>query len=233
LRNRARGKNDTISRAGFEKEFKRTLGVTNVVWLGEGLAEDEGWGNVYERKYITSGTRGHVDEFARFVNDSTIFLAWVDEKEVDNNTINKLNHARMSENYLRLLHARDQDGKPFKIVKVPLPDLFCRPQVFNDKTIRIPALRTFFKKKGFAEGDSINVLGAGSYLNFLITNDKVIIPSYVAGGSSAEKEERVRKIFAAQFPRKKLVFIDASYVNLGGGGIHCMTRQVPAKKPDR
>lgn len=230
FRNVSKAMADTLSKEDFELEFKRTLGVNNVIWMGEGLAEDEGWGNFFDGKYITGGTRGHVDEFARFVNPNTIFLAWVDEKEADKNTINKLNYARMRENCLRLLQARDQDGKPFNIVKVPLPDLFYRGRALNEKDIPNPALRLYYQSKGYAPGDSLFWVGAGSYLNFLITNDKVIIPSYIAGGSSPEKEERVKKIFESYFPSRKLVFVDARYFNLGGGGIHCTTRQLPAKR---
>jgi agmatine deiminase len=230
FRNLSPAMRDTITKADFENEFKRTLGVTNVIWLGEGLAEDEGWGHIFDGKYSTGGTRGHADEFARFVNPTTIFLAWVDDNEVDINTINKLNYARMRENYQRLLQARDQDGKPFTIVKIPIPDLFSRARIISEKEMPNPGQRAYFEKKGFRQGDTIYHLGAGSYLNFLITNDKVIIPFYTSGGSSQEKEARVRKIFSEQFPDKKLEFINASYVNLAGGGIHCITRQVPAKK---
>ena len=53
---------------------------------------------------------------------TTILLAWVDESEKDLNPINKWNYERMSANLKILENAKDQDGKPFKIIKFPLPD---------------------------------------------------------------------------------------------------------------
>ena len=72
--------------------------------------------------YYGGGTGGHTDEFVRFANANTIMLAWVDEKEKNISIINQMNYERMNENYRILQQAKDLEGKPFNIIKVPLPD---------------------------------------------------------------------------------------------------------------
>jgi agmatine deiminase len=218
---------DTLTKKHFEEEFHRTLGVTNVIWLSDGLAEDGG-GEFFEN-YISGGTNGHTDEFARFVNENTILLAWVDESEKDLNPIKKATFERMERNYEILKNARDQDGKPFQIIKLPMPGHVMEDRVLDAERLKKEGVRKYYQSNGFEEGDTLKFVAATSYMNFLFTNDKIIIPSYTAQGSSPEKEKQVEQIFKELHPDKKLVFIDATYVNANGGGIHCMTRQVPKR----
>ena len=79
-------------------------------------------------------------------------------------------------------------------------------------------------------GDTLLRVPASSYMNYLVTNGLVILPTYVQMGSSAAKEEEVRNIFQQQFPNRKIVFLDFIMQNWSGGGIHCSTQQQPAKK---
>ena len=62
-----------------------------------------------------------------------------------------------------------------------------------------------------------------SYANFYIANDIVLVPVY----QEATDEIALRKIQNC-FPRHHIVAIDASLLILEGGGIHCMTMQIPA-----
>jgi len=218
---------DTLTKKHFEEEFHRTLGVTNVIWLAEGLAEDGG--GEFFGNYATSGTNGHADEFARFANENTVLLAWVDEAEKNLNPIKSATYERMQRNYEILKNAKDQDGKPLTIIKLPMPDLLTEDRVLTADRLSKEGVRKFYTNHGFEEGDTLKVVAATSYMNFLFTNDKIILPSYTAQGSSPEKEKHVEQIFKKLYPDKKLVFIDATYVNANGGGIHCMTRQVPKR----
>jgi agmatine deiminase len=227
FRNLSDAMRDTLTKKHFEEEFHRTLGVTNVIWLSEGLAEDGG--GEFFGNYISGGTNGHTDEFARFVNENTILLAWVDEAEKDLNPIKKVTYERMNKNYEILINAKDQDGKPFTIIKLPMPSHVIEDRILTEEKLSKEGVRRFYEKNGFAEGDTLKFVAATSYMNFLFTNNKIIIPSYTAQGSSPEKEKQVERIFKELHPDKKLVFIDATYVNANGGGIHCMTRQVPKK----
>ena len=229
-------RNPKMSREMIESEFKRVLGVSNIIWMKEGLADDPHY--FYRRitgNYVGGGTGGHTDEFVRFVNPTTILLAWVDEDEKDLNPINQMNYARMTENFQILQNAKDQDGKPFTIIKVPLPDLIpqqiivTKEVVENEFTLDFTP-DYFVPSEAFQVGDTLLRVPAASYFNYLVTNGLVLLPTYTAAGSSQEKEEAVRKIFEEQFPGRKIVFIDAMMQNWQGGGIHCSTQQQPSRK---
>jgi agmatine deiminase len=78
----------------IEDEFKRVLGVTNVVWLHQGLAEDPHiWQTIFG-KFVGIGTGGHTDEYVKFADANTILLAWVSEEEKDKHPLNKINYER-------------------------------------------------------------------------------------------------------------------------------------------
>ncbi|MCH7414977.1 agmatine deiminase family protein [Belliella sp. R4-6] len=222
--------NPELSKLSIEEELKRTLGVHHFIWVGKGLVEDSDPTEFIVPGYVAIGTAGHTDEYIRFANANTILLAWVDEEEKDVHPVHAENYRRLQETYDILVKAKDQDGKPFKIIKVPLPDLRYRSNIvvegwaISDSTI---GNKYFLPHQKVALGDTLQYLSASSYLNFLISNDKVLLPTYLAVDSSAEKEEHVKEIFSSLYPDKQLVWIDATVYNWGGGGIHCYTKQVP------
>jgi agmatine deiminase len=226
-------RNPDRSIADVEKVFKKVLGVKKIIWMKQGLADDpQGYFRRIYGDYIGGGVGGHVDEFVRFVEPNTILLAWVDEKERYNNPINEINYVRLSENYEILKNSTDQDGKPFKIIKVPLPDLIEKKVAVRSKIdiwyeTHDVAIGYFKESEAPAVGDSLIRIPASSYLNFFLTNGFVILPKYSHMGSSLVKEEKVKKIFEDHFPNRKIVFIDAMTLNWWGGGIHCITQQQP------
>ena len=199
-------RNPEKSKEYIESEFKKTLGTDNIIWMKKGLIEDPFLFNQIVDDYFGWGTYGHMDEFVRFVNDSTILLAWVDESEKDLNEFTRINFKRMSNNFNILENSRDQDGKSFNIIKVPLPDL-----LYTETTIikhdadwsdgenwEVPL--SWMPQIGIKEvGDSIKLVAASSYLNYLVTNDLVVLPVYIQEGSSPEKENRVKAIFTEVF----------------------------------
>ena len=105
-------RNPTLSRADIEDYLRIYLGVTKVLWLGDGIAGDD--------------TDGHIDDLARFVAPDTIVTV-VEDDPAD------VNYAVLRENLERLRAMRDQDGRPFKIETLPMP-----PAVIHDGT-RLPA----------------------------------------------------------------------------------------------
>ena len=228
-------RNPEMKKEYIESEFKKVLGVSNIIWVKKGLADDPH--NFFRRiaaNYYGGGTGGHTDEFVRFANPTTIMLAWVDENEKNLNPINKMNFERMEENYNILKNAKDQDGNPFTIIKMPLPDLItkkvkARQSIDSGEVTFDIAMKSFVPAEAPNVNDSILRVPASSYMNYLVTNGTVLLPTYTPFGSSKEKEEQVRKIFEDQFPGRKIVFIDAIMQNWSGGGIHCSTQQQPSK----
>jgi agmatine deiminase len=218
----------------LEDGFKKALGVSNIIWMKSGLIDDAHIQQIHFKKYVTMGTGGHTDEFVRFADPSTILLAWVEEDEINKHPFNKINFDRMSENLRILEQSTDQDGKPFKIVKVPLPDPIERKIVVKqtlDSTDFVNVTPQFFIQKDAPKvGDTLINVAASSYMNYLVSNGVVILPTYLKQKSSEQKEMEVGAIMKQVFPNRKLVWVECMPQNWNGGGIHCSTQQQPKRK---
>lgn len=188
-------RNPGLTKNQIENEYKRVLGAKKVIWLKQGLAEDE------------LITKGHINEIARFANPNTILLAEVLPEDRYTNSTSENSYLRLEENYNILLNSTDQDGKPFHIIKIPMP----------------PTL--------YGELDATGKIPVRSYLNYAVTNGAVLIPTYWKPGRSDKlktTEDQVKKIFQSVFPGRKIISINAESINLWGGGIHCITQHMPA-----
>ena len=122
-------RNPRLDRSAVEKVLADHLATPHVVWLNRGIAGDD--------------THGHVDDITRFVDPSTIVTV-VEPDPSDEN------HEPLKENLGRLRDAHDQDGRPFRVVELPMPG----PVVFEGR--RLPA----------------------SYANFYIANGIVLVPTF-------------------------------------------------------
>ncbi|MHB1936257.1 MAG: agmatine deiminase family protein [Acidobacteriaceae bacterium] len=122
-------RNPGATREQLEHCFHDHLGIDQVIWLNRGIAGDD--------------THGHVDDIARFVGRNTIVAAVEPNRDDEN-------HAPLRENLERLHAARMPDGKPYRIVELPLPS----PVLFEGQ--RLPA----------------------SYANFYIANGLVLVPTF-------------------------------------------------------
>lgn len=231
------GRNPGMSKQEMEAEYQRLLGIKKTIWLKEGLVEDEhtflGAKIISDGKkaYTVLTTNGHIDEFARFVNDSTILLAQIDSTEFDDPMAYE-NHLRLEENYEILSAASDQDGNPFTIIRLPLSRTIVTSMSPGDVVYDYIKTLDFRDGSTFPEGD-VNVIAAHSYLNFLISDSVIVGQTCWREGMPEElkeKDERATKILEAVFPNRKVVMLDALAVNLGGGGIHCISMQQPAFK---
>ena len=93
-------RNPGFTKEDYEAIFKEYLGVTNVIWLGDGIEGDD--------------THGHIDDLARFINEDTI----VTIIETDPNDAN---YKPLQDNLKRLQNAKLEDGKSPVIVTLPMP----------------------------------------------------------------------------------------------------------------
>ncbi|HUH61317.1 MAG TPA: agmatine deiminase family protein [Candidatus Eisenbacteria bacterium] len=172
-----KNRNPNLSKVQVEEYLSNYFGITKTIWLKSGVAGDD--------------TDGHIDNLARFVNPRTILCAYEEDE-------NDENHRALKENYDTLIQSTDQDGKKFKVIKVPMPSAI-RSHVRGEKT-RLPA----------------------SYLNFYISNKVVLVPIY------KKKTDRIAlKIIQDVFRTRKVVGIDCTDVIYGMGAIHCIMQQQP------
>lgn len=122
-------RNPHLHRREVEAYLREYLGALHVVWLAAGVAGDD--------------TDGHIDDIARFVDPMTVLCALEDDPADEN-------HGVLTDNYERLKSATDQDGQPFRLLALPMPD----PVVGPDG--RLPA----------------------SYANFYVGNRTVVVPVF-------------------------------------------------------
>lgn len=229
-----KSRNPGVTLEYIESEFRRVLGVSKIIWMKNGLCEDDntqsgplinGQG---EKVYMPLTTNGHADEFVRFAGPRTVLLAQADTTERD--PISLENARRLEMSYRILREAEDQDGQPFDIVRVPLPYHTFVTMEPGDGVYGMMEGLTFRDGTIFPRGKPVSVIAASSYLNFLIANDCVLMPGYWKEGMPwkiKKRDEEARAIIQSVFPDKKIISLDVLSVNLGGGGIHCITRNEP------
>jgi agmatine deiminase len=93
-------RNPGFAKEEIEQALRENLGVTNILWLGKGIAGDD--------------THGHVDDLCRFVNPRTVVLCQeTDPKDV--------NFQVLQENRERLEGMRLEDGSRIEVVALPMP----------------------------------------------------------------------------------------------------------------
>ena len=112
LDQQVQARNPGATRDQIERALSDALGVTNVLWLGRGIAGDD--------------THGHVDDIARFVNRRTIVAC-------DEQNSSDVNYAPLNENRERLAGMRLEDGSKPDVVLLPMPS----PLYFDG--VRLPA----------------------------------------------------------------------------------------------
>lgn len=221
-------RNPTMSRDEIEREHRRMHGATNVIWLKQGPADEE-LGRLVGDNRWGIGTGGHVDVFARFADERTILLAEVDEKQRKSSPIARETHRRMEENFRILSAARDERGLPFRVLRVPVPDLMTATVSYDSLS---PIERSWFE--GAKPGEDIEFYLPGGYLNFIIANGVVVTARYWREGmaeSQRVKDQQAREALEHAFPGRRIVQIDAVALNYDGGGLHCYSRNQPFAAP--
>ncbi len=171
-------RNPKLSRRDIEGYLERYLGARNVIWLKEGIEGDD--------------TDGHVDDITRFTGPRTVLTA------IESDPRDK-NHEILEENLRILKEARDQDGKKFRILELPMPG-----------------------RVGLGRGDTSADRLPASYANFYIGNAAVLVPIY-----SHKNDKLALKVLRDAFPGRKVVGIECTALVYGLGSIHCVTQQEP------
>lgn len=105
-------RNPGMSKDEIESVLRDFLGVSNILWLGRGIAGDD--------------THGHIDDLCRFVGHNTVLLCSEDNSLDDN-------YELLQENRERLEGMRLEDGSKIEVVSLPMP----APLYFEGR--RLPA----------------------------------------------------------------------------------------------
>lgn len=122
-------RNPTLDKAAIEAHLKAQFGVAQVIWLGDGIVGDD--------------TDGHIDDVTRFVAEDQVVTV-MEQDPADPN------YVALQENRERLAAVRLLDGRPLRVVELPMPMPVWRG------TERLPA----------------------SYANFYVGNRVVLLPTF-------------------------------------------------------
>jgi agmatine deiminase len=144
-------------------------------------------------------TNGHVDDVAQFVAPGVVLAQTCGE---DNP-----NHARLQANLDLLREATDAGGRRLKVVELPL----------------LPYVEGVGAGLDGVTGPGADHLMPAPYVNLVFVNGGVLVPQV-----GAEGEEAAHELLASLFPDRELVGLPVEMSAFGGGGLGCITQQVPA-----
>jgi len=105
-------RNPHLSQKQIEEYLHNYYGVTNILWLGDGIVGDD--------------TDGHIDDITRFVNEDTVVTVIEDDAQDEN-------YAPLRENRKLLDKMKLENGKSINVVELPMPAAV----VYED--MRLPA----------------------------------------------------------------------------------------------
>ncbi len=239
-------RNPHATQGELETAFAQSLGVNKIIWFNNGVREDlhADWGPIpYWDKngrdktgqdktgaliflYGPQTTGGHLDEFVRFVSANKIILAQVSEHDAATNPIAAVNYARLNDAHRILSAATDQDGNPFEIVSIPVPNVeYAQIEPDQEMYAYLSTLHYPPDVPKFPLNAPIYVVKSSSYVNYLETNGLIIAPKY----GDLARDNQVAQVLKEAYGRD-VVQIDPSALNYAGGGIHCCTQQQPQIK---
>lgn len=233
-------RNPGMTRDQIEQKLKEIFHLNNVIWLEKGVYEDDhvfdgplpGPDGTWDILPVTT-TNGHIDEHCRFLDKNTVIVSEVTEEEAEKSLIAKENRRRMERNVAVLKKSVDQDGKKLQIKRIPMPDPIFGVTRPGDALYDLYA-ETYKEGFIFPLGDSVKVIAAGSYCNFLITNGAVLMPKYWKPGypySMKQKDDKAQSVIREFYGNERKVYsFHVMPLNFDGGGIHCITQQEPVIK---
>ncbi len=151
-------------------------------------------------------TGGHIDNLACFAGPGKVCLTWTDDERDPQ-------HAISLDAWQRLNDARDALGRRLEVFKVPMPG---------------PLYMTAQEARGLVPSESMKARHGGdrlaaSYVNFYLANGGLIMPRL-----DPRTDERAAAVLSRACPGREIVGVPAREILLGGGGIHCITQQIPS-----
>jgi agmatine deiminase len=153
-------------------------------------------------------TDGHVDNLACFVRPGVVMLTWSEDPSDPQ-------HAISHDARTRLESARDARGRELEVVLVPSPG------PLSIATEEASGVRDSPGTMPRRAGERM----AASYANYYVGNERIVFPLL-----DERRDAEVAELLARHFPERKIVGVSAREILLGGGNIHCITREVPTRR---
>ena len=242
----------------MEEVYASSLGARKVIWLPTGVIEDDapfrgpvaahlrvveyaGRRLSHAGVYPSTTTNGHADEFVRFIAEDTVLLAQSEVEPLPDEPtplqrvlhfIEQQNHDRLERAYAILSQQSTADGRPLKVVRMPVPCVMLELLQAGDLTFdRLAALQPWDESRQQGIDQCALVVLPASYCNYFVTNGVVLVPRYWKEGRPQQmkvRDAQAALVLSAAFPDREVVAIVVESINLGGGGMHCITQQQPS-----
>ncbi len=169
-------RNGDLTKLDIEERLSEELGITTVVWLPYGLADDD-------------DTDGHVDNVAAYARPGVVVLQGCDDPD-------EPDWLRMNVNARWARGSTDAAGRLLEVVQIPV----------------LPFVEIGGERRPVPYG------------NFYVGNGFVLVPT-----ANHPADADMLAIIAEQFPDRETIGLDVGPIlAFGGGGIHCITQQVPS-----
>lgn len=152
-------------------------------------------------------TSGHVDNMASFVRPSEVLLTWTDDQSDG--------QYERSQRALEVLEAStDADGNQFTVHKLHQPG----PLHLTDQEI------TSLIGSQFEDWELAETRIPGSYVNYVLTNNRVIFPLLDSNTDAGATET-----FKRAFPQHEIIGLESREIMVHGGDLHCISQNLPAR----
>jgi len=211
-------RNPNMDLPSITSEMKRVLGLKKIIWLGSSPTMEKVGPGAKASNIFGYGANGHIDQFFRFANDSTILVSVHDGVERRFDPVTSADFMILEENIKYLRNSTDENDQPFHIVEIPVPVM--RYHMVEDSIPNVSVDTIRYKE--FEDGTIIYNAPIATYMNFFVCNNLVLLPEYFKENlteSEKIKDVQVEKIFTALYPGKKIIRINPLPLNLKGGGI--------------
>ena len=238
-----------------ENEYRRMLGVRKFIWVPTGVIEDNGtFRGALARHirvpefdgidiphagvYTMFTTNGHPDEYLRFVAADKVVLAQATVTRSPVGTpvdallrwLEEQNRERLGRVYDIISKETTESGEPIEVVRIPTPVLILDVLGPGDGNYDYFAGYDRWED-GSTTPEVMLMVWPASYVNYVPTNDLVLVSKFWKPGRSREikkKDQAARDVLRKLLPGREIVQVYTENVNRGGGGMNCITQQQPA-----
>lgn len=159
------------------------------------------------RGVVEDETAGHVDNLACFARPGVILLSWSGDESDPQSAVSR-------DALERLQAATDARGRTFEVVRLPSPGPLA---ITAEEASGVERREGTLPRRA---GDRL----AGSYANFYLGNSRVVMPLL-----DERSDDEALEILRGCFPEREVVGVPGREILLGGGNVHCITQQVPAR----
>lgn len=155
-------------------------------------------------------TDGHVDNLACFVRPGVVLLSWSEDRSDPQHEISL-------DALHRLERSGDARGRAIEVIRIPAPG----PLTITER--EAAGVRQVCGSQPRRAGDRM----AASYVNCYVANRRVVFALL-----DDRRDAEAAEVLGRCFPEREIVGVSGREILLGGGNIHCITREIPARRAD-